>query len=394
MNDAHPPRPEPAIARPTLLPPVVLLRDLGGQLIWPVLLRVPASALWPSRLILGALAALLIALLGSLSRLWSDKPAFIAAAAESQATAWGRAIDSAIGGNVPAVASALRAAVIDSPLSLVTQYPVSTPILGVLMLGVLSAFGGAIARSVAVESATQRRPSAPAMLGYSLARWPSTVAAVLVPLAFAWLLVIAMRSLAWVTLGLPVLDVVGAILFPVQALLGLALVATVLGIGLAGPMVVPARLVEDSDAIDALQRPVAYLIARPLRVLLYIAVTAGVSALALGLARALVGGAWGVAVEQSGAWLSPARDATLTGAMPPAADGAAVAMPPTTRVAHWFIGLWANIPALLIGAYAISLFFTGATRAYLAARQVCDGQDPGDIQDAGTPTDPPPGLPA
>lgn len=368
--------------RPVLLPPLVLLRDLGGQLIWPGLLRIPAAALWPSRLILALIAAIAIGLLGSLSTLWSDKPAFLSALLESQSAAWGGAVAAVLRADVPALAVSLRAAFIDSPLALLTEYPVSTPILLPLMLAALVACGGAIARSVAVESATTRRPTAASMLGWSLARWPSAFAAVFVPLATVWLLIVLMRALGWLGMGLPVVDVVGGLLFPIQLVLALATLALILLLGLAGPMIVPARMAEDSDAIDAVQRSAAYLVARPLRVLLYLAIAVGVSALALGLAGVLTAGAWSLATEQSAAWLNPAREAALTGVMPATDDGSTQTLAGTTRVTHWFIGLWSQIPPLLVAAYAISLFFTGGTKVYLAAREVCDGQDQGDIEGA------------
>lgn len=365
---------------PTLLPPLILLRDLGGQLIWPRLLRVPAAALWPSRLVLGVIVALTLGLVGSLSRLWSSKPAFLGAALESQLASWNAVLVAALGADVPGTLGALRRAMIDAPTALLTDYPASTPILTPVLLGLLVAFGGAIARSVAAESATERRPPAARMLGWSLARWPSAFAAIAVPLAAVWLLIVLMRSLGWLTLAFPVLDTVGALLFPIQFLLALATLAIILGLGTTGPLIVPARMVEDSDAIDAVQRCLAYAIARPLRLLLYLAITLGVCTLALALARALLGGAWALSLEHAGAWLSPEREAALTGVIPAAADGSARSLPASTRAAHWLIGLWSQIPAVLIGGYAISLFFTAGTSIYLAIREVCDGQDPAEIQ--------------
>jgi len=368
--------------RPILLPPLILLRDLEGQLIWPRLLRSPAAALWPSRLILGVLAALLVGLVGSLSSIWSAKPPFIAALSESQAAAWSGVGTTLIQADLTRTPGAIRAALIDSTLTLLQTFPVSTPILLPIMLALTIVFGAAIARSVAVESATDLRPSAPLMLGWSLARAPSTLAALGVPLLALWLLLILMRSLGWLGLGLPVLDVMGALVFPIQGVLGVGVIALLLALAFAGPLVVPARMVEDSDAFDAVQRSVAYAIARPLRLAVYLAITALVVALAVGLATALLGGGWSLAVEQSRAWISPERQAAFTGAMPPTADGAARDLPTTTAIARWLIRLWSHLPALLIGGYAISLFFTACTRLYLAMRQVCDGQDQAEIQGA------------
>lgn len=367
-------------AIPVLLPPIVLLRDLNAQLLWPGLLRVPAVGLWPSRLVLGVLGALLVGLIGSLSSLWSDKPAFVGAVLESQAGAWGRVPTAVLAGDVESVAGAMRQALIESPAALLSEYPVSTLVLLPVMIGVVVAVGGAICRSVAVEGATQRRPSGPRVLGWSLARWPSVFGAVMVPMVAAWILVLLMRGLGWITLGLPVLDVAGGVLFPVQAVLGVATVGLVVGLGTCGVMIVPARMVEDSDAMDAIQRAIAYGVARPLRLMMYLALALGVSVLALGLARALIAGGWGMAVEESAAWISPDRHAALDGVMPTGADGATRAMPTTTRITHWLIGMWGQIPALLLGGYAISLLFTGGTRVYLIMRQVCDGQDGAEIQ--------------
>jgi len=366
----------------------MLLRDLGGQLVWTGLLRIPAAALWPSRWVLGVIAALLVGLLGSLSRIWSDQPPFLTTLLESQASAWGSVLSTGAQADLAGVAAGLRRALIEAPTALLTQYPVSTPVLGPLMLGVLVACGGAIARSSAVESATDRRPAAARMLGWSLARWPSAMAAAAVPLAAVWMLILLMRSLGWLGFSLPGVDIAAGLLFPLQALLGLTTVLLLLAVGLAGPMIVPARMIEDSDAIDAMQRSVAYTIAHPLRVLLYAAVAVGVSGLALALGRILIAGSWQLALEQAGAWTGPVRDAALTGVMPASAAGEARALPTTTRISHWLINLWSQIPPLLIGGYAISLFFTAGTKVYLAARQVCDGQDQADIQGEGPAVEP------
>ena len=376
-DQAETPLPIPA-------PPVVLIRDLTEQLVWPRLLRTPAAALWPSRLVLGILAALLIGVVGGLSRLWSNAPSFGEAVTQGQAEAWGRVLAAALALSPTGVGAGVRAAQIDQPADLLGRYPVSTPVLGAAMLVVLGAFGGAIARSVGVERATRRRPSAASVLGWSVARLGSTAPAVAWPLLAVGLLLVVLRGLGWLGFSLGGVDVVAAALAPVLGLLGIALLALVLGLGLGGAMVVPARMVEDSDAIDAVQRALAYTLARPLRLAVFAGVTIGAGALGLAAMELVVGGGWSLAMEQAQAWLSAERRASL--AMPeaplvaaPAGDAGHAASP---TIAARVLQFWGAVPSVVVAGYGISVFFTGATGVYLAMRRVCDGQDEGEVQGA------------
>lgn len=380
VGDVKTPAATPPGLPPTTLPPVVLLRDLTAQLHWPRLLRIPAEALWPSRLILGVLGVLVAGMIGSLSRIWSDGPTFTGTLLEGQAAAWSAAIGGAMTFDVGAIGAGIRRALIDAPWSLVRSHPVGSLVLAPHMIAACVAAGGAIARSVAEEQATDRRPGAARMLGWSLARCPSAFLALAGPLALVWLLVLLIRCLGWIGLAPPVVDIAGALLFPVLVVMAVACLALALGIGLGGVMIVPARMAEDSDAFDAAQRSLAYAAARPLRLALYMAVAMATCAVAFGAARLLIVGGWALAAEQAAAWLGPDRAAAFTGTMPPGLEGEARSLPPTTRAAHWIIGLWGQFPALLVGGYAVSLFFTSGMRVYLAMRQVCDGQDPCEIQ--------------
>lgn len=364
------------------LPPLIVLSDLAAQLIWPRLLRVPAAALWPSRLLLGVIGAALAGLLGSLNTLWSDRPGIGAALERVVAGGLGSAVTRGVALDADAAAREVVRALVTGPADLALAYPVSLPVLGLAMLGALVAVGGGIARSVAEEGATGTRPSAARMLGWSLARWPSAFAAVAVPFVALGLGVVLLRSLGWLGFALPGVNVVGAVLLPLGVALGLAMAVLAVGLGLGGIMVVPARAAEDSDAIDALQRALAYVVARPLRLVAYLAIALGVSALALGVARGLVVGGWELTVQQAGAWLSESREAALSGVAPPGDDGAPGTLGGTERIAHWFVNLWGGVPVVLVSGYAISLFVTAGTRVYLAMREVCDGQDPSEIQGA------------
>lgn len=364
------------------MPPPIVLADLASQLIWPRLLRVPAAALWPSRLLLGVIGAALAGLMGSLNTLWSDRPGIGPALERIVGGGLGSAVTRAVALDGDAAAREVVRALVTGPADLAVAYPVSLPLLGLAMLGAIVAVGTGIARSVAEEGATGFRPSAARMLGWSVARWPSAFAAVAVPMVALALGVVLLRSLGWLGFALPGVNVLGAVLLPVGVALGLAMVALAVGLGLGGIMVVPARAAEDSDAIDALQRALAYVVARPLRLAKYLAIALGAAALALGVARGLIVGAWDLTIGQGGAWLSDSREAALTGIAPPAEDGTPGTLGGTPRVAHWFVNLWGGVPVVLISGYAISLFFTAGTRVYLAMRELCDGQDPSEIQGA------------
>jgi hypothetical protein len=268
------------------------------------------------------------------------------------------------------------------PLAWIRGWPVTTLIMGPISLVLGAILLGSISRITAEEFAKGRFVPWHEGLAFSARLWRSTLGAYLGPIVLIWLVALKLAVVGWLLLNWPGLNVIGSLLYGLF-LLG-ALIAVVVGIAfiLGGPLLVPAVVCEGADAIDAIQRAYAYVLARPVRLIFY---------LLLGLVGVLVVvvilwviATWtiGFAQQASGAfarhptwnmlWWSSFRG-------PPPND--ALADPPqgTYAVAAAFVQIWVLVPALLVLASFFSALTAAATVVYLAMRRVCDGQDLGEL---------------
>lgn len=139
---------------------------------------------------------------------------------------------------------------------------------GLWALLVWAFFGAAITRTTAVELAASERIGWGPMLRYAATKWPSYVAAPLMPL-LALLAAVLLSALVGLLLRADVGVLVAAFAWPLM-LLGWTFVAVLLlGLLFGWPLMWPVISAEGIDSFDALSRTYNYLFSRPLHALFY-----------------------------------------------------------------------------------------------------------------------------
>lgn len=347
-----------------------MLEDFARELLWPKTLRMPALALRPSRILLGIAGALLATIIGSIPLGDPDEPPIATVLSERIGRFFSSVAESAASldpeGMLQETVEFAR-----FPGDLIMDRPWSTLLLAVPMILTLALFGGAIARATAIEFARTRFSEWPADLRVSFRSLGASTGALIAPLVLVGAAVILIAG-GGVLLGVPVLDLVGAALFGPAMLLALLGVLILMLHVLALPMLVPALMVEGTDAFDAVQRCYAYVLARPLHLLLHGVTLLVLGAVSIGLFAALANG-----TDQLAIW-SATRFASESGVEVLNGQGDLTATQPA---AARIIAFYRSLTDLLVSGFAISYFFAAGTTLYLVARRVCDGQDIHDLWD-------------
>lgn len=368
------------------------LSDLTGDLVWPRLLRAGQLALRPSRL--GVAFFYLIGLVAIVQLAdWLD--------GENRnvlMSAWARwqehfhaLLDACLRLSSADAAQAVNGMFISVVWENVRDHPaIAIPFIPIVLLWT-TVMGGAISRMAAMDFAQGVGLSWPEGVGYALGRWASFAGSVMGPLALLYGLAAIMAIGGWALFSVPGLNILGGLLW-----FGFLLIAAIgaiimLAMTLGGPMLVPGVACEGTDAIDAVQHAYSYVFARPLRLLVYMAILL-VQFLLLWLV--VSGAVWLIthfAQHAASVFTGEATDRVIAGQ--PDLGG-------TQAVASGFVRFWTAVPAMLGAAFIISYFWCAATVLYLCMRRICDGQDisevwvdtivPGTAAERRPPASPPP----
>ena len=366
--------------RQTARHPQVLLHDLTSELLWPRALRTPALALRPGRVMLGMAAVFLATLIGNISAAWTEPEtrSFGQAVARPIAHAFGDAVTAVTSLSAPRFLEAV-ALLAMLPGRLLYERPVETLVLGLPIVLVFVLFGGAISRSVATEFAAARITEWPDDLRVSGRKLGWSFAAIIGPIALACLL-IGVVMLGGFTLGVPIINLLGAVLYALALLLVFAALALLVLHALALPMIVPALMAEGTDGYDAVQRSYAYVLARPLRLLVHGLILLVLGAVSIAIAREL-----GRGVVDLTDWAA-AQPGLTSDAGKRVLDGEGD-LSATQPAAHAIIRGWRTLVEIIVAGFAFSYFFAAGTVLYLHARRICDGQGTGDIWQPGSAQD-------
>ncbi|TVQ78395.1 MAG: hypothetical protein EA380_06090 [Phycisphaeraceae bacterium] len=297
----------------------VVWGDLTRSWVWPMLLRTPAMALAPGRLLLGIAGG---AAWWIVSALWHDSSGFA---------------DGFVGG----MPSSLFPR---SPVSAVT---LSAVLFWVIVLVPLSAVGIGIARSAILRVSSEAYLGLSASVLFAARAWKAWLGAVAIQ-GVVMLVVVGAAALLW-KIGIAVFADAGYLVSIIAGILWLALFA-------CQTMIVPAIAAERTDAMDALQRAGAYLVARTLRWLLYFAIVLGMALLAAGVVLL----AWWAGVSG----LNWDRETN-----------------PTLQLAGMAM-------RLLVTGVAVSYWYTASGVIYLLMRRIVDRQDIREIWVEPTPSAP------
>jgi hypothetical protein len=345
---------------------------LTEDLLWPRLFKVVPLALRPERLGI----ALFTILLGSLvlrgmeravgSAKWAELyPRFVHAVEEGTR----RAGEWSVGGFMIGIERWFTTVW----WTLMREHPLSLGGGLAAMAVVLAVGGGANARACAVEFSHGVITPWTRVLGFAMSRTVSLTMAIVAPFLVAGVICGGMAIAGWVLLNWPVLNVLGSLLYVLFLIGGMVAVLLLFAHLLGGWMAVPAVVCEGTDAIDGLQRMYAYVVGRPLRLLLYYAI--GFAQIALGVAVFGTLAWWCVRLTgaSAGALLGEHGAAMVTGLGTEAhAEG-------TWRVAGRIVRFWESIPIALVGAFALSGVVSTSTVVYLLMRRLVDGQDEAEL---------------
>jgi hypothetical protein len=350
---------------------MVTLADLTAHLLWPKLLRSAALALSPSRL---GLSALVLVVISAIDQGWASlfggpsegpfRGPLLRSLGQLAAS-----IGALARGQVEPAAEGVLSALVATPLepiwggsSIRWRELIGLLIVGPLAMALFAVVQGAIARSAACEVSLGQPLAWTRSLGFALSRAGSLVGAVVGPLVLCWLLVGVLWLGGWVLLKWPVLNLVGALLYPLFLLTGLVACVLMVGFVAGLAMLGPAVACDDADAFDAVQRAFAYVIARPLHLLAYYLVLLAQGVVAFALLQFLV--------------LMVLR---LVDASAGGVTEGGVEPGWSVRASAWLIGLWKTVLLVITGSYVLSLFTCGGTMLYLVMRQLVDGQDVGEL---------------
>lgn len=361
----------------------VRLADITADLLWPRLFRAAGLALRPARLTIALLMLIATLLIGEAARFNLDPPqpnmagflfSHIIGAVNGVATG-------IVQLDVQLVRSKVESLFTVTAPKLWERYGYRPFILGIPIILVWAVGGCAISRMAACDFSLGVLVSFRKGLAFAIDRMGSLLIAVLLPLAIAAVVTLGMSLAGWLLLGFSGMQFFGAVFYGFLLVAGAVTVGLLVCYILGTPMLIPAVACEGTDGIDAIQRAFAYVLGRPLRLLVL-----GLIALMLGWVSVVVLDLLAKAAVGFTAWASTlfagasAQEIVHSAAEVPAKGGPAritVANPPegAAGTASQIVRLWILIPRVLVGAFAVSYFFSASTVLYLLVRQIHDGQD-------------------
>ncbi|HLL88176.1 MAG TPA: hypothetical protein VK324_02625 [Tepidisphaeraceae bacterium] len=320
-----------------------------------------------------------------------------------------------LGGNLarggPSVLGSVLAFLVVGPWWLIGTHPVFAALFGIWFFLLWSVFGGAIARIAAVHVARDEKISVRQALRFSTGKVLSFFFAPVIPL----LIVLALGALLALGGLLLYVPVVGPIAVGALLVLGLAVgfVITLVVLGTIGGfnLMYPTVAVEGSDSFDAISRSFSYVFAKPWRMLWYTLVALVYGAITYLFVRLFV---WLVLLlthQFVGWWLGPTtqphayfdgvtvqRDDRLINAPVPGAPPASIWPRPgpsplaplpydvqyerlawSEKIAAGLISFWTYLTMSVLGAYAISYYFSANTLIYALLRREVDATDLDDV---------------
>lgn len=352
--------------------------DLIGDLLWPRLFRVPRLALRPGRIALAALVILLIGLIDQTLAAATgadDQPVIVMLGERlgmGLAEAGERAAQLEIGHAVMAawgsVWYAITQTFADAPWRASFVLPTALLIYITLAVG--------IARMAVEDFARGRAVGWTEALRWSLQGFFATLTAHLVPIVVILMLTAILALGGYALLGVPFVNIVGAVLSVLGVVIGFVSVIMIVGLFLGGPMLAPAIAAEGFDGIEAMQRIYSYIFTRPARFAAYTIVLAAqfvvVSSIAVALAYATVAmTSWGMGLIFD--WTGNTNGLLVV------AGQAEEGMTWGGRRAAGIVGMALKLPGLVAAGFLLCYWISGWSVQYLLLRQAADGQDVTDI---------------
>lgn len=284
------------------------------------------------------------------------------------------------------------------PAWLIKTHPWFFGIYAVYAFALTALFGGAITRLQALQACRDLRQTPVAGLRFAAQRYLWLVLAPLIPLLMAGVVALLLAVAGSVLFNVPVLEIVGGVLYGPALVLGLIIALVLIGLALAVHVLYPAIATENADAFDAISRAYNYVIGRPVRFLVYGLVSLVYFALAYLLVSLVLAATIWATNAALGAWTftEAAEGVTRFDALVALAQDQTVPddVSATVGVAGWIAKLWTTLLLMLLPAFAVSFYFCASTWIYLLLRRSADGVEfddvylPADPEEPTAPTEP------
>lgn len=280
------------------------------------------------------------------------------------------------------VIAEIRMMVVTLPGWLIRTHPGFTAVFGLYAFVLTMLLGGAIARLAAMDACRGLHGSPFVALRFTALKAGWLIAAPLLPLALVVLIAAVLALCGLVFFNLPVLDVVGGLLFGVLLVLGSIAAVLLLGLAFSCNLLVPAVAVEDADAFDSVSRSFSYVLAHPWRYILYLGVTVVYGAIGyLVVGLVLFATIWATKTFTSLLVFTDAAEGLnrFDAILPDPQLGqvthepAAGELGASGKVAATLVGVWIKLVVAMLPAYCVSFYFTAMTWVYLLMRYHTDG---------------------
>jgi hypothetical protein len=276
-----------------------------------------------------------------------------------------------------------------APVWLIWNHTVFFVIFAAMFLVAWAFFGGAISRIAAIHVARDEKISFRQALNFSFGKILSFASAPVIPLAIV-IVIGLLVSVASLIGNIPWLGpmIIGGF-FVIALMAGAVMTLVLLGTAGGFNLMYPTIAVEGSDSFDAISRSFSYVYARPWRMLFYtiVALIYGAATylfvhmfiwLTLVLTHKFVGmGMFYTADNNSDLFSTMWPNPLDQGRLSYAPDYAALNF--GARVGAFFMNCWVMFLVSILGAFAISLYFSANTIIYYLMRNEVDSTELDDV---------------
>ena len=291
----------------------------------------------------------------------------------------------------PGVFAAISNFFVTGPWWLIRYHTVFFVLFAILFSIVWAIFGGAIARIAAVHVARDEKIALSAALRFSTGKFPSFIFAPIIPLLIVLVLgfVVFLGALVG---NIPFIGpILVGLLFFLALTAGFVMTLVLLGTGGGFNLMYPTIAVEGSDSFDAISRSFSYVYARPWRMLFYTIVAVLYGALCYLFVRFFVGIMLILTHHFVGAGMFNNVDGgrlplDLWNTMWPAPETHGftydvdwLTLGPAQSIAAFLVSFWVYLTVGMLGAFAISFYFSANTIIYYLMRNEVDATEMDDV---------------
>ncbi|HZZ41560.1 MAG TPA: hypothetical protein VFE58_01360 [Tepidisphaeraceae bacterium] len=267
------------------------------------------------------------------------------------------------------------------------SHPVFASIFTLWFLIIWAVFGGAVARIAAVHVARDEKMSVRQAIRFSSGKMLSFIFAPIIPLVLILLITALLALAGLVLLNIPYAGpIILSVFFFLPLLAGAILTLLLLGTGAGFNLMYPTIAIEGSDSFDAISRSFSYVYHRPWRLIWYTAVALTYGAVCYLFIRFFIFMTLTLTQYFLGWWL-PAKSAAQWPSIWPPIEFWHLSsplldlrtLPWSENVTAWFVSFWVYWLITMLGAFAISFYFSANTIIYSLLRREVDATDLDDV---------------